>query len=119
LAPNTAPGSSTVDDPSQISLDQIQRQDVILLTGTHYIAKNDRHPNRRDQVRIALCLFNTVDEHNDLVISFNVPITSINPYDSGSEVAERVGWDQAKEDFIELVKSLTVKPGLFRPSSDP
>jgi len=116
LAPINAAASSTVDVPPEISLEQIKRKDAIILTGTHHIAKDGRHPDRLDQIRIALCLFNTVDEHNDLVVSFNVPVTSVSL--DGADEMERIGWDRAKKDFIELVASLTVQPGLFKLPSD-
>jgi hypothetical protein len=87
----------------------------ILLTGTQYIAKNDRRPDELDQVRIALCLFDTVDQHNDLAVSFTVPITY---HGSRDEETERITWDQAKKDFVDLVTSLTIKPGLFKAPSD-
>jgi hypothetical protein len=113
LAPVGAAG--TIDNPPEI---QIQRKDSmvpIILTGTQYIAKNDRRPDELDQVRIALCLFDTVDQHNDLAVSFTVPISY---HGSRGEETERITWDQAKNDFVDLVTSLTIKPGLFKAPSD-
>ena len=88
----------------------------IILTGTQYIAKDDRRPDDLHQFRIALCLINTVDHYNDVAISFTVPI---NYHGSPGKEMERVAWDQAKNDFVELVTSLTIKPGLFKAPSDP
>jgi len=108
--------TSTVDTTPEFPTDHIKRQDAVILTGTQYIAKNDQPPDQLDQVRVALCLFNTVDQHNDLVVSFTVPIKSTRSSDGRPD--ERVGWDRAKMDFIELVESLTIKPGLFKAPSD-
>jgi hypothetical protein len=118
MAPKNAAISSIVDETPEVSADQIKRKDVILLTGTHYIAKDKRRPDQLDQVRIALCLFNTVDQHNDLVVSFNVPISSVQSTDGDSDEGERVKWGRAKNDFVELLASLTIKPGLFKDPSD-
>jgi len=91
----------TIDDEPDITSWTRPNPTLIstILTGTQYIAKDNQPSSQLERVRIAMCLFRP-HPCNDLLITFNVPVSSD-------------GWDQAKSDFTTLVESIKVDPKLF------
>ncbi|KAF7440745.1 hypothetical protein PC9H_001093 [Pleurotus ostreatus] len=80
---------------------------AIVLTGSQKVPKFNQ--SAADDVRILMSLFRVETKNADLVVTFNVPVSS----QDGGAVGEE-GWRAAKSDFENMIRSFRIVDyGLF------